>query len=541
MFRIQEPHDQRAGRHAGENADATDAGNRSGVEFLRAGQVVVGRHVAVLRRGVDNEQRDRSSHKKSSQQIQHGRSVASNSETLDKKTTSARTRRIAPLNRRGFEPLPARGVWLKSIRPREFMNESAKRAPLAKSESRPFRIEPWRRMLALVLCACGVTAPLQGHAADDQDSSAKTEAVPRLTVPAQPRLADDDMKGADNSGRSTADGDMRVKRESLPERYKYSEFELFVSNLTGTDMRRLGSAVVSGERSLLAEGARQIPADYVIGVGDELQDTVWGSVDANLRLTVDRSGRIVIPRVGPVLVAGVNYGNLRQRDQRTRWPGVSQFPSERFAWKTSGHPGLRDGFTQKPGAYTVSSLSTLVNALMQSGGPAPAGSFRQIELRRAGKTLAHFDLYDLLIKGDKSADLPLQAEDVVHIGPIGPQVAVLGSVNSPAIVEMKGSETVADVLAMVGGFSAVADRTRVAVEHLSERNDRRVVQVNLPVQSSQLLSDGDMVRAFSSVTAMQPQYKQFKRVLVQGEVAHPGEYILPRVVASTTSSKPQAG
>ncbi|MBV8124771.1 MAG: SLBB domain-containing protein, partial [Paucibacter sp.] len=121
----------------------------------------------------------------------------------------------------------------------------------------------------------------------------------------------------------------------------------------------------------------------------------------------------------------------------------------------------------------------------------------------------------------------LQAEDVIHIGPVGPEVALLGSINKPAIFELKGSETVEDVLAMAGGFTSVADRHRLSVEHLDARNEERILQITLPADAGQKPRNGDVVRAFSAVEAILPLDKQNKRVLVEGEVLKPGEYVLP--------------
>lgn len=320
-----------------------------------------------------------------------------------------------------------------------------------------------------------------------------------------------------------------------------SEFEQFVSSNAGQELRRLGSELMTGDRSLLAEGSRQIPADYVIGVGDEVHVTLWGSVEADLRLTVDRAGRIALPRVGSVLVSGVRYGDLNDTIRQRVAQVFRNFQLSTSLGKLRGIRVYFTGFVQKPGAYTTSSLATVISGLMQAGGPAAAGSFRDIELRRSGKTISRVDLYDLLVKGDKAADLPLQAEDVVHVNPVGAQVAVLGSVNRPAIVELKTGETLAQALQMVGGFSAVADRSRVALERLSERNDRRVVEVPLPARSSEALANGDLLRVFSSVAAALPQHRQFKRVLVQGEVARPGEYVLPPTATLTDALNAAGG
>ncbi|WP_310383107.1 SLBB domain-containing protein [Roseateles sp.] len=339
------------------------------------------------------------------------------------------------------------------------------------------------------------------------------------------RLREAARANADSQTELTEASLQRARVEVKPTPLAPSEFERYV----GGEIRRFGSELMSpaGRESLVQESASQIPQDYIISVGDEILVTLWGSVEADLRLTVDRSGRITLPRVGPVRVAGVRYIDLA--------PAIDQRVGQVFRnYQLSASLGrLRSiriyvtGFTQRPGAYHVSGLTTLVNGLMQAGGPSAAGSFRQIELRRAGKTISSFDFYDLLINGNKTADQTLQADDVVHIGPVGPQVALLGSVNKPAIFELKAQDTLADVLAMAGGFSAVADRSRVTLERLDARNEARIVEIALPTQIKDKPRDGDVLRAFSSVDAALPQHRQSKRVKVEGEVQRPGEFILP--------------
>lgn len=337
------------------------------------------------------------------------------------------------------------------------------------------------------------------------------------------------------------------------QRYKPGEFELYVNKLLGWTpgatneppatpdsagsaplddepmVRRLGAELIApdaaDERS--ANSPRQIPADYQVGIGDEVLVTLWGSVDADLRLTVDNAGRVVIPRVGPILVAGLRYSDLNETISRR----VSQvFKSFQVSTALGRLRGIRvyvTGFAQRPGSYNVSSLSTIVSALIQAGGPSAAGSFRQIELRRSGKPTLSFDLYDLILKGNRSSDLSLQAEDVIHVGPVGPQLAILGSINKPTIAELKPGETIEDAITMAGGFNPVADRSRIAVEHLSERNDRRITELPLPDSAKLPLSNGDIIRVFSSVAATLPQHRQYKRVHIEGEVQRPGDYVLP--------------
>lgn len=343
------------------------------------------------------------------------------------------------------------------------------------------------------------------------------------------------------SGQNTdANGYPREPR--LP--YRPGEFELFVNKLAGTlpvlapdgkitlddtSVRRFGAELVTpelaGEQG--ADFMPQVPADYLITPGDEIALTIWGSVDADLRLVVDRAGRLNIPRVGSVLVSGVRYGDLPSLlNQRV----AQVFRNFQLSVSLGQLRSIRiyvTGFTAKPGSYTVSSLSTVVNGLMRAGGPSAAGTFRNIELRRAGKLVSRLDLYDLLIKGDRSGDRVLQPEDVIHIGAVGTQTAVIGSVNKPAIFELKKGETVDDVLRMAGGLTAVADRGRLSVERLDERIGARVSQLRLPEDLTQTPASGDVLRAFSAVEATLPQDKQNKRVRIEGEVARPGDYILP--------------
>lgn len=310
-------------------------------------------------------------------------------------------------------------------------------------------------------------------------------------------------------------------------RFAPSEFEIYVSGLAGAEVRRLGTDLMLPARGTASEINRQVPMDYLVGYGDEIQLTMWGSIDADLRLTVDRSGRIVVPRIGPVLVAGVRQADLNNLLTSRISQVFKNFQLSATLGRLRSIRFYVTGFVAKPGAYSVSSLATIMTGLVQSGGPSAAGSFRNIELRRNGQAVVRFDLYDLLVRGDKKGDVPLQADDVLHVGPIGAQIALIGSVNKPAIVELRPDDTVNEAIAYVGGLSAVADTQRVAIERLNERNDRRVTELALPKDGAQRVTNGDVLRVFSSVAVVLPQAKQFKNVRIEGEVARPGDYVLP--------------
>ena len=391
--------------------------------------------------------------------------------------------------------------------------------------------------LALTLGLLVGLAPISGHGAADSDTSAVGPV--RLVTPTQagPRST----TGEDAAREAQL---LNAEREANRQMVEAGEFERYVQRFVGGDgpARRFGMDLLNPRSGAgTGEASSQIPSDYVISIGDELIVNLWGSVEADLRLTVDRSGRVTIPRVGPVMVAGLRYADLNNTiDQR-----VSQvFKNYRLSTSLGRLRSIRiyvTGYTQRPGAIGVSSLSTIVNALIQAGGPSSAGSLRNIELRRAGKVISQFDLYDLLLRGDKSADRVLQAEDVLHIGPVGQQVALIGSVNRTGIFELKAGETIAELLQMGAGFNAVADRSRLAVESLDMRNDVRITELKLPQQSRTLLKNGDLVRAFNATDAVLPQYRQNKRVRIEGEVQRPGEYILPAASSLTDAVKAAGG
>ena len=401
------------------------------------------------------------------------------------------------------------------------------------------RIETMRRWLAprfaiaiqaIAIAAAGMAV---GEPARAQTAATQAEATGpiRLRQPVAPAAA------------APAASAPAPRPQALPAlKPQPSEFEAFVQRLVPpaagqplgpefeapAGIRRFGSELMT---PVDAEGAADVsplvPADYLIKAGDEILITLWGSIDADLRLLVDRSGRISIPRVGPVLVAGVRYADL----PATISQRVAQvFRNFQLSVSLGQLRGLRvyvTGFVAKPGSYSVSSLATVVQALMRAGGPSAAGSFRNIEIKRGGQRLATFDLYDFLMSGDRSADRMLQADDVIHVGAVGAQVALIGSINRPAIFELKPGETVADVLRMAGGFSAVADRSRLAIERLDDRATVRIVQLALPADQSAALANGDVLRAFSAVDVALPVQRQNKRVRVEGEVRRPGEYVLP--------------
>jgi len=269
-----------------------------------------------------------------------------------------------------------------------------------------------------------------------------------------------------------------------------------------------------------------IPGDYIVKPGDEIALTIWGSADADLRLTVDRAGQISVPHVGSIAVAGQRYADLSSVISKRVESVFKNFELTATLSQVRAIRVFVTGYAQRPGSLTINGLSSMLHALVRAGGPSQAGSFRDIQLSRGGHQIGRFDLYDLLLKGDRGTDLLLQPDDVIFIGPVGTQVAIVGSVNQQAIFELKPTDSVSDLIRMAGGFSAVADRSRVAVERLADREAGRVAELKLPQHANDLLGTGDLVRVFSAVASVLPQDHQNRRVRIEGEVARPGEIVL---------------
>jgi len=313
--------------------------------------------------------------------------------------------------------------------------------------------------------------------------------------------------------------------------YKPSEFERYVADSVSSHdpVRRFGSNLLTDSRrpSAGSDPLPLVPGNYVVKPGDEVVLTIWGSVNADLRLTVDRSGLISVPRIGSINVGGVRFADLSNAVKARIGQIFHNFDMTVSIGQVRPARIFVSGYVQRPGSVTISGLASILQAVMRAGGPSAAGSFRDIRLTRGGQQIATYDLYDLLLRNDHRVDELIQPDDIIFVGPLGTQVAAVGSVNQPAIFELKPGEHLEELLAMAGGFSAVADRSRVSIERIADRNTGRVQLLTLPQHQGDALATGDIVWAFSAVDTVLTKTLQNKRVHIDGEVARPGEYILP--------------
>src|ERR1017187_2529972 len=299
-----------------------------------------------------------------------------------------------------------------------------------------------------------------------------------------------------------------------------TEFQKFVASTTGQVLPIFGADLFRRVPSTFAPlDMTPVPSDYVIGPGDELRLRVWGQLNFQANVRVDRTGEVYLPQVGPVHVAGLPFSELDPHLREAIGRVFHNFDLTVDVGQIRAIQVYVAGEARRPGVYTVSSLSTLVDALFTSGGPSIQGSLRHIELRRGSDVVTDFDLYGLLVHGDKSKDVKLLSGDVIFIPPSGPQVALTGSVRNPAIYEMRANETLADVLADAGGVSAVAAKARVSIERIDDHRDRLAMEVAYDATGlATPLADGDLVRVYSIV----PQYT--KTITLRGNTANPGRF-----------------
>ncbi len=262
-----------------------------------------------------------------------------------------------------------------------------------------------------------------------------------------------------------------------------------------------------------------VTADYVIGPGDELMIRAWGQIDLDVHARVDRNGSVFLPKVGSVNVSGLKYAQIENFMKAHIGRIYQNFDLNVTMGELRSIDIYVVGQVSRPGRYTVSSLSTLTNAIFACGGPSPHGSMREIQLKRGGKSVTTFDLYDLLLNGDKSKDVVLQPEDVIYVAPVGSQVALGGQVNVPAVYELKTETKLSEVIRLAGGLTNTAFGGKVYIEHIVDHRVHNVEEV--PLDSAGLthpLVDGDIV----NFTAISPKFEN--SVTLRGNVAAPGRY-----------------
>jgi len=296
----------------------------------------------------------------------------------------------------------------------------------------------------------------------------------------------------------------------------------------GTPLRQYGYSIFAANVSTFAP-VDDIPVgpDYVMGPGDDVTINVWGAVDSTLVRTVDRNGRIVLPKVGDLRIWGLTFAQADRliRDELARYFRGFQTSVTMGRLRTVNVYVV--GEVCQPGVYTLSSLSTVTNGLFSAGGPTKLGSLREVRLIRGGYQVARLDLYDFLQRGDRTRDYRLESGDTIFVPPIGDVVAVAGEVKRPAIYEVRSDTRLADVVTMAGGVTPTSYLKRVQVVRALPSSERVTVDVDLTgyylkgdEASNPPVNGGDLVLIHRSDPRI------YNTVRVEGAVKYPGAYEL---------------
>lgn len=308
-----------------------------------------------------------------------------------------------------------------------------------------------------------------------------------------------------------------------------SEFERFISGKVpseiSTDISQFGYSLFRNPPSTFAP-VTNVPVSpgYIVGPGDEVRITVWGKVEGSWDVVVNRDGNISLPKVGVIGITGLTFTELKKLLHREFSKYYTGFEMNVSMGSLKTVRVYIVGNASRPGAYTISSLSTIVNALFEAGGPDKRGTMRDIQLKRNGKTIGHFDMYDFLLKGDRTGDMRLMPEDVIFVPPVGPLAGIAGSVKRPAIYEMRGESRLLDLIDMAGGLASTAFKGRVQVQRVRDHQFRTLFEDDLidlkkNAKNNFIIGDGDLVKVFSVSEAN-------NTVNITGAVVNSGEYAI---------------
>ncbi|MFA5300438.1 MAG: SLBB domain-containing protein, partial [Lutibacter sp.] len=273
------------------------------------------------------------------------------------------------------------------------------------------------------------------------------------------------------------------------------------------------------------------PATYQLGPGDELLIDIWGAAENNYRKKVDREGAIRIENIGPIYVSGLSMDNAKEKIisyLKKIYSGIGASGSSYSkVYADVSLVGVRTvhvniiGEVKVPGTYSLSALSTVLNALYAAGGPTEKGTFRTIKVIRAGQELGEFDIYNYLINGSEEGNVMLRDQDIIIVKPYGSKIEVTGNVKRPGLYELKQGETINDLIGFFSGFTSDAYQERLLIERVNGKQ-KEVSEIVLKEQADFILRDGDKLTVGEIIDRVE------NRVSIEGAVYRPGTYELTK-------------
>ncbi len=296
------------------------------------------------------------------------------------------------------------------------------------------------------------------------------------------------------------------------------------------ELKRFGINIFEIGTGNMDQLPMDLPAgpDYVLGPGDGLNIDLWGSISQRLHRVVDREGRLSLPEIGSVQVSGKSLGDVQRIVQSALRSQFRELEADISLDRLRTVRVYVVGDVQRPGAYDVSSLSTPLNALYEAGGPTSKGSMRLLKHYRGNQMVENVDLYDLLLHGVHSGMQRLESGDTILVPPIGQEITLEGMVRRPAIYELAGEKSLAEVLELAGGVLPSGTLRHVDVDRVQAHESRAMLRLDIPADNNQetvtealekfQIQDGDKIK----ISPILPFSE--KTVYLDGHVFRPGKY-----------------
>ncbi|MFN8674593.1 MAG: SLBB domain-containing protein [Candidatus Sericytochromatia bacterium] len=359
--------------------------------------------------------------------------------------------------------------------------------------------------------------------AEKKDSLAEevTKETLKKEVKKENKTEDNKAKKQEDKAKEFEDTETRVKNiyPWLPSMNNLFKGQVIQKN---QDIKPFGYEIFNQDSSVFSPNESAVVSDsYIIGYGDSLQVTLWGAVSTTLDLTVNKDGKITLPEVGTFVVSGKTLGALKEQIKQKMNEVFNNISADVSVSKLRTFKVYVMGEAKRPGAYEINSTTTLFNVLFMAGGPSAIGSLRNIEVIRGNKLIKRVDLYDFIMKGNKSADIKLENNDTINFSIKGSTVSVQGLVNRPAIYEIKNEKTLNDIINVAGGTVAASYLKNIQIKRFEDNKEQVLINLDLTDKAKVkkfLLKDQDSINIF----AVLPIDK--KTIYLSGHVYRPGAY-----------------
>ncbi|MBF0409590.1 MAG: SLBB domain-containing protein [Candidatus Riflebacteria bacterium] len=313
-----------------------------------------------------------------------------------------------------------------------------------------------------------------------------------------------------------------LEKKEIMQLFGYDVFKQMNKNLSGNIQGPMG-------------------ADYTVGPGDSFNIFIWGANEASFTTEINLEGDMILPKIGKISVAGLTFNEMKQVLEESFREQISQFEMSVVPLKQRKMRVFVLGEVTNPGVYELGGYATAYAAVFAAGGPSLRGGMRNLELKRGERKLADIDLYDFLMSGNRSTDIPLQEGDVIFIPLSGPRVTVSGAVKRPAIYELKpGENKLSEVIKMAGGIIPTGDVQKLQITRVVAHSMTTVFSAELSSLKAENLKDNDTkLLDMDKINVFSISPRNLEMVSLMGHVFEPGtRYWKPGMKLSDLIDRP---